>query len=205
MIQLVAALFVDPKGPYFGRDGVVAWDEQANALGYTGPFPVVAHPPCGRWCRLAKLVEARYPNLKVGADGGTFAFALYCVQQYGGVLEHPAWSIAWGAHKLIAPDVGGWTRVMGGIQPAGDGWVCEVNQAVYGHAATKATWLYYVGENPPAPMNWSRAKGTKVISGMRNRCTRELTDRVWSRDSHITPPAFAEALLDLARNCGGAL
>jgi hypothetical protein len=207
----VAALFVDPKGPYWGRPDVEAWDESRDARRYRGPLPVVAHPPCGRWCRLAKLVESRYPQMRVGDDGGCFSAALAAVRVHSGVLEHPAWSLAWAAHNLIVPDIGGWTRVIDYTassrikrQWSRCQWVCEVNQAAYGHAATKATWLYYVGLLPPAPMNWSRAKGTKVISGMRNRCNRPLAERLWSRDAHVTPPAFAEALLFLVRNSGGA-
>ena len=56
----VAALFVATGGCYFGIDGVYPWDEARDALLYPGPFPVVAHPPCARWCRLAGLVEARW-------------------------------------------------------------------------------------------------------------------------------------------------
>lgn len=85
----VAALYVDPAGPY------------PLMRGYTGPHPVVAHPPCGRWCRLAKFVERQYGH-RVGDDGGCFAAALAAVRRWGGVLEHPAFTLAWRAHGLIA-------------------------------------------------------------------------------------------------------
>jgi hypothetical protein len=101
--QLVAALFVDASGTYAGLDGVELWDEQRDARTYPGPWPVVAHPPCGRWCRLAHAVEGRYPHFKVGDDGGTFAAALEAVRRWGGVLEHPAWTKAWEAYQLRTP------------------------------------------------------------------------------------------------------
>jgi hypothetical protein len=83
----IAALFVDAKGCYAGLPDVDAWDEKRDARLYPGPYPVVAHPPCSRWCRLAGLVEARWGH-KRGEDGGCFASALASVRKWGG-----CWSI----------------------------------------------------------------------------------------------------------------
>src|SRR5690349_3019203 len=99
----VAALFVNPRGDYPRTPGVWAWDEKADARKYAGPWPVVAHPPCSRWCRLAGLVQARWGH-RVGDDGGCFASALASVREWGGVLEHPAYSKAWPAYGLATPD-----------------------------------------------------------------------------------------------------
>jgi hypothetical protein len=210
----VASLFVHRHSVYWGRSDVDAWDEKRDARRYEGTIPVVAHPPCARWCRLAKLVESisrsrssetecayngeTPPILAVGDDHGCFASALSAVRRYGGVLEHPAWSIAWAAHGLTAPPARGWNRDIDG------GWCCEVSQAAYGHRARKLTWLYYVGRNPPTALDWSRPTASGVVSGLRNNCGRPLAARVWGREASATPPAFAEALLGLARACGGA-
>lgn len=97
---MIAALFVETGGAYFGLEGVDPWDVKRNAMLYDGPHPVVAHPPCARWCRLAGLVEARWGH-KRGEDGGMFAHALDCVRRFGGVLEHPAtWLYAFGVDLL---------------------------------------------------------------------------------------------------------
>ncbi len=197
----IAALYVQTNGAYFGLTGVDTWDEARDARLYSGPNPVVAHPPCARWCRLAKLVASRHPHLRVGDDGGCFSSALAAVREFGGVLEHPAWSMAWAAHDLIAPDLCGWTKVTCDVWPGGNGWVCEVAQSAYGHRATKATWLYYVGNNPPAPMRWDRPRGEGVVSGMRNNCGRPLSQRVWAKEASRTPVEFRDALILLARNC----
>ncbi len=85
---MIAALFVDPRGCYFDLEGVELWDEARDARLYAGPHPVVAHPPCSRWCRLAGLVEARWGH-KRGDDGGCFASALANVRRVGGGPRAP--------------------------------------------------------------------------------------------------------------------
>lgn len=115
---MIAALYVETNGVYFGLPDVDPWDARRDAMRYDGPHPVVAHPPCSRWCRLAGLVQARwadyvrpqlalfgdvYPSMRRGEDGGTFAHALHCVRTFGGVLEHPAYSDAWRAFDLPPP------------------------------------------------------------------------------------------------------
>ena len=99
----VAALYVAKGGCYFEPClDVDPWDEARDARLYDGPHPVVAHPPCARWCRLAGLVEARWGH-KRGDDGGCFASALASVRQWGGVLEHPSGSRLWHDQGLPQP------------------------------------------------------------------------------------------------------
>ena len=118
---MIAALYVQKGGCYFGLPNVDPWDEGRDARKYDGPHPVVAHPPCARWCRLAGLVEKRWGHTK-GDDGGCFAAALAAVRRFGGVLEHPAWSDAWAHFGLPVPMTGGgWQRGTCG------GWSCYVD------------------------------------------------------------------------------
>lgn len=192
----VAALYIDPRGPYPKLLGPeLCWDEQRDARTYAGPWPVVAHPPCGRWCKLAHVVEKRY-GYKVGDDGGMFEHALTTVRRFGGVLEHPAESKAWQRFALVPPMCPGWSR-------ADDAeWVCEVWQNAYGHRARKRTWVLYVGRPEPTEGKWSRAPGEVVISGMKNRCARPMSERMWQREARRTPVAFAEWLISLAEQAG---
>jgi len=157
----IAALYVAEGGVYCGIQDVDPWPESRDARLYPGPHPVVAHPPCARWSRLAGLVEARW-GYRRGEDGGCFASALASVRRWGGVLEHPAYSAAWVAHGLPAPvATGGWGKTMGG------GWVCHVGQGRYGHRAKKATWLYAFGIVAPPSMRWGSvpdSKSTALVS-----------------------------------------
>lgn len=179
---VIAALFVQTGGAYFGTAGVDPWDESRDARRYAGPWPVVAHPPCSRWCQLAYINQKRYGH-RVGDDGGCFAAALAAVRTWGGVLEHPAFSYAWPAFGLTKPPRGGrWARAADGL-----GWVCEVSQAAYGHRARKLTWLYYVGATPPPELDWSRPEPTAQVSFCKNHGNSPLP-RLGKRAASATPP-----------------
>lgn len=189
---MIAALFVATGGAYFGLDGVDPWDEKRDARKYAGPWPVVAHPPCSAWCQLAHVNQARYGH-KVGDDGGCFASALESVRKFGGVLEHPAASYAWGRFGLPAPSRGGWEHDL----VTGE-YVCKVFQSAYGHRAKKATWLLYVGANPPPDLDWSSPPATATVSFLTNHGGGNLP-RLGKKEAKASPPAFRDVLLSLAR------
>lgn len=199
---MIAALYVQTGGAYFGLPDVDPWDEPRNALRYRGPHAVVAHPPCTRWCRLAGLVESRW-GYQRGVDGGTFAHALGCVRAYGGVLEHPAFSDAWATYGLDAPSSrGGWTK-----PDAFGGSSCYVEQHAYGHRARKGTWLYVVGA-PLPEMRWGYTYKSGPDVAMSGWCAnRVATDdkraRLKQGPAAATPPDFREALLRIARSARG--
>jgi len=193
----VAALFVDARGSYAGLPDVDLWPEDRDARLYEGPHPVVAHPPCSRWCRLAGLVQARRGH-RIGDDGGCFASALASVRTWGGVLEHPAFSKAWTAFDLPEPPPsGGWIRDFAG------GWACHVEQGKYGHPAKKATWLYAYGVDLPA-LRWGSdpdRKSLALVSWCANTTRAdEKRPRLSKRAASSTPPAFREVLLAMARS-----
>lgn len=194
---MIAALYIAKDGPYFGRPDIDGWDEARDATLYNGDLPVLAHPPCARWCQLAGVVEKRY-GYKRGDDGGTFASALASVRRCGGVLEHPAFTKAWPAFGLPRPSGHFWQQTLAGE------WVCQVAQCAYGHRARKLTWLLYVGKNPPHELRWHVPAHRGVVSGMRNNCGRPLTERLWPAEAKRTPPEFAAELERLVRDCGGA-
>lgn len=192
---MIAALFVDADGIYAGRPDVDAWDIRRDARTYPGPYPVVAHPPCQRWGRWWWADGSTEP----GNDGGCFAAALAAVETWGGVIEHPAFSHAWGRFGMPEPDpAGGWRR--GLYRP---GWSCHVEQVHYGHRARKATWLYYVGDDPPE-LAWGpgTAKAYPCPPGRRKGTPgRTDVERIGPTEARATPPAFADLLLDMARGC----
>lgn len=191
---MIAALFVEKNGAYFGLPGVDPWDEARDARLYVGPHPVVAHPPCQRWGALAAVNYARWggEHNRPGNDGGCFAAALRAVSEFGGVLEHPAKSRAFAAHGLDKPEGVGWQRV--GLHD----WVCEVWQSAYSHRANKATWLYYCGEYPPFEMRWERPRGTHQVGFYDQRGKAANKPTLSKREALSTPLEFRDALLRLA-------
>jgi hypothetical protein len=198
VVEVVAALFVDPAGTYSEVEGVDCWGPDRDARTYPGPHPVVAHPPCARWCRLAGLVEARWGHRR-GDDGGCFESALASVRRWGGVLEHPAYTDAWTAYGLPDPPRGGgWQRSFCG------GWVCHVEQGRYGHPAKKATWLYAFGAEP-VPLRWGSIpyqESVALVSWCGNHTDRfDTRPRVGKKAAAATPPEFRDALLAMAKSC----
>ena len=189
----VAAIFVDPKGIYSTMPGVDCWGPDRDARNYAGPLPVVAHPPCARWCQLARMVE-KVHGYKVGDDHAMFAHALACVWLFGGVLEHPAYSIAWNWFGLPRPSSkGGWTD-----PDAYGGRACHVEQGNYGHRARKGTWLYAIGTEYPE-LRWGKSTATAWVSwGDFDRYPG--VTRLGKKERSATPPAFAELLLCLAKS-----
>lgn len=157
---------------------------------------VVAHPPCARWSSLAYVNQAMH-GYRVGDDGGCFAAALRAVRLFGGVLEHPAGSLAWRHFHLPMPVRGGWARAMGD-----PGWTTEVSQVVFGHRARKRTWIYYVGDLPPAEIDWRDREGECIVGdlwhGNGRRLGRGDRPRMYQREALATPEAFRDALLAMA-------
>src|SRR5690606_21910200 len=123
-------------------------------------------------------------------DGGCFASALASVNCWGGVLEHPADTLAWKAYNLEKPEQGKWKR-------SGIGWVCEVWQSAYGHKARKRTWLYYVGRKKPRELRWDRINGSHRVGKMAHAKTHKPA--LSSLEANSTPKAFRDELLKLAR------
>ena len=193
----VAALYVQASGCYSDLRGVDPWPESRDARKYDGPYPVVAHPPCSRWCRLAGLVEARWGHKK-GDDGGCFAAALAAVRKWGGVLEHPAYSDAFAAHGIPSPPAWGWQRTLDG------GAVCYVEQGRYGHVAKKATWLYAYGCELHE-LKWGKmpdGESKALVSWCGNHVSSgETRPRVGKRAASATPTEFRDVLIAMARSC----
>jgi hypothetical protein len=189
----VAALYVERGGVYWDLPAVDPWDEERDARLYAGPWPVVAHPACARWSRLAGFTEARY-GLKRGDDGGCFSAALDAVKTYGGVLEHPAYSAAWDAYGLPKPKTrGGWT-----LSLLDGGASCYVEQGRYGLPVKKATWLYAYGVALP-DLKWGY---TPDHEGSDSGGMDDWRHRVSYEVASSTPPEFRDELIAIARSAG---
>lgn len=205
---MIAALYVETNGAYYGLDGVDPWDQVRDARLYDGPHPVVAHPPCQRWGKMwfgqPLTVKETGQRKTKGSDAGCFAAAMTAVRNFGGVLEHPWGSHAWAWFGLTVPDrKGGWVRAdqLGG-------WTCCVEQGRYGHYARKPTLLYAVGCDLPelawghSPMNLDPA----VVERMgleRAKRLGEVGARGGGTDSTPrihTPEPFRDLLIGMARS-----
>ena len=199
---MIAALYVETDGVYFGLPGVDPWDRRRDARDYAGPWPVVAHPDCSRWGRFWHGSTRKPHQYRLGDDGGCFISALISVRAFGGVLEHPADSKAWPCFGLAAPPrAGGWVDA-----DRKGGRTCYVEQAHYGHFARKGTWLYARHVDlpeliwGPSPQRlptyaverygYAKARRIGVMAAVGGK------DKTKIRNA--TPPAFRDLLLSIA-------
>jgi hypothetical protein len=184
----VAALYIDPRGPYPKMAGVDCWDATRDARLYDGPHPVVAHPPCGPWSAFKHLNRHQTKDCAIRA--------VEQVRAFGGVLEHPANSALFRALRLPLP---------GEFPDSAGGYTIKVDQLHWGHVAHKWTWLYFVnvprGALTPPP--FPDRKPTHDLMGARGRnagAKREGLREASQELRRRTPIAFAEWLVSLARS-----
>ena len=205
-VRMVAALYVEPNGVYVGVPGVDPWDEARDARKYAGPWPVVCHSPCQRWGKFWHGSTRKPHQYRLGEDGGCFAAALTAVRNYGGVLEHPADSLAWPYFGLTKPERHvGWMKA-----DKFDGWTCYVEQGHYGHESRKPTWLYArassIDDLPE--LNWTKGQ-QRLPNWMVERYGYEKARRIGvvamvggknkTAIRNGTPPPFRDLLLSIAR------
>ena len=206
---MIAALFVESGGVYYGLPNVDPWDENRDARTYPGPRPVIAHPPCDRWCRYWSGGPSARERKILGNDNGCFAAAIRSVRKWGGVLEHPEASHAWFTFGLETPPKnGGWIRA------DKHGWTCCVEQGHYGHRARKATWLYAVGVTgslllPPPDLIWGPSAGERLDEGFHSKAERDVAraagkkpiKRLSKAENINTPIPFRDLLIGIAESC----
>lgn len=79
-VWMVAALWVRRDSVYKTMPGVDCYDEDRDAYSYRGPYPVIAHPPCGPHGRYRRVSRQ---------DALAGYLALDLVNRLGGVVEQP--------------------------------------------------------------------------------------------------------------------
>ena len=178
----VAALYVSGTGPYASDPRCDPLTVERDAKRYAGPWPVVAHPPCGPWGRLRFMCRLQDP------DCGPRAVEQ--VRAFGGVLEHPADSLLFKRCRLPFP---------GELPDEFGGRTYAVRQVAWGHACEKPTWLYVVRADHRWLVANLRTGGTathRVTSGPRGKRLPSAS----AAKRIKTPPAFADFLIAIAQS-----
>ena len=187
--SLVSVLFARRDSIYKTLPGCDVWDIDRDALSFDGVGPIVAHPPCRAWGRLAHMANPR------PGERDLAPWAVAQIRAKGGVLEHPAASKLWPTCSLPDPgELDGW-----------GGFTVQVQQFWWGHRAEKWTRLYICGcepsDIPPIPHRDGRPPRVISTSHGLRRGHPNFRTRCTDREREATPPMLAEWLVAAARRC----
>ena len=147
--QASEAARVVPVALYVASDsiyndlGLECFDEERDATTYDGDAPIIAHPPCRHWGKLAWAAK--------GDDKHLAWIALDQVRTNGGVLEHPVGSRFFKEAGIPVPKEFG---VFGDWDEFG-GCVIKLRQYDLGHRGYKGTYFYIFGTMALPPL-WQR-------------------------------------------------
>jgi hypothetical protein len=143
---MIAALYVETDGCYFGLPDVDPWDEQRDARLYGGPWPVVAHSPCERWgrgsgsrsdsasARHSQDQRRRWRLLQVGQG---------CRPQRGAACASIRGDLMALAHFGLTDSAADWRLGAGGR--FGGGWTAAWSRAATATTLASPLWLYVKG------------------------------------------------------------
>ena len=183
----VAVLFTRFDSHYKALPDIDVYDIDRDARTYDGPWPVVAHPPCRAWGRLRTFAKPCADERNLGR------LAVSLVREFGGVLEHPAFSTLWPAQSLPHP----------GCRDAFGGWTLAAPQKWWGHKAEKNTWFYVVGcepdEMPDLPFQMHEASHV-----VQSRKRADYRPHISRNERELTTPELAAWLVALAQRCAKA-
>jgi hypothetical protein len=198
----INALFVETDGVYFNQENIIPWDIEKNAFDCKNNLKAICHPPCKRWGRY----WSGGPSVKVkklmGDDNQSFAFCLWYVRTFGGIIEHPQGSHAWNYYGLKKPKHGqGWIEA-----DSYGGYTCSVYQGNYGHKAPKPTWLY-INKVNKKELDWSRPENKLKVEesphskeeamAIRNDPNYKPKKRISEKERMDTPIEFRDLLVSM--------
>lgn len=169
------------KNSIYKKLGCDVYDQERNALTWSGGEPALYHPPCRLFCKLKHLAKAPINEKELAY------WSVDMVQKYGGVLEHPAYSNLWAEKNLPLPG-----------QSDEFGFSIDINQSWFGHKTHKRTWLYIVGitaKELPDYQCWETNITHQFRFNKRNRKSnlKELS----KKQALATPPEFAKWLIEI--------
>lgn len=183
---MISVLFVRRDSAYKRDPTLDVYDADRDALTFKGANPVIAHPPCRSWGKLAHMAKPREGERELAL------WAVDRVRANGGVLEHPKGSRLWCEANL----------------PIGDqldkygGFTLEIDQYDFGHVAPKKTLLYIVGvsrDKLPALPPKNTAIPTRSIAG-----NIKGTIRCTQYQREYTPELLIEFLTNICKGIDNA-
>lgn len=125
----IPVLFVHSRSNYKQNPIFDCYDENRNALSYTGSTAVICHPPCRKFSRLRGLSSAPDTEKELAY------WSIDLVRKNGGIVEHPHDSKLWQEKNIVKP----------GTYDQFGGFTFCIDQSWFGYYTQKRTLLYIVG------------------------------------------------------------
>jgi hypothetical protein len=176
---MISVLFAARNSIYKTIPGLDIWDEDRDALNWSGGNPGIFHPPCRLWSAfLSQFSKADRSEKDLGI------WSVCEVRKHGGILEQPAFSKLWDAAGVPYP-------------PYQDefGFSISIDQFWFNHQCRKRTWLYICA----LPRSLLPAYPIKLVAeypvALHGRGKVPRSDK---RQRSATPVEFARWLIETA-------
>lgn len=189
---MVSALYTR-KNSIYKKLNIDCWDVQRDARNYTGPGPIICHPPCRSWGQCRWLAKPKEGEKELSI------IAVNQVRKFGGILEHPSRSSLWPYMNLPLPNQ---------VPDRYGGFSISIDQSWWGHLVRKPTLLYIVGTTlkkmPACPIRFDAITHTIFVSqrmAKRKKLGQRQKKVLSKAGRETTPIEFAKWLIEVAELC----
>lgn len=165
---MISVLCVNRNSHYKSIPGLDCYDLDRDCRTFPGGNPIICHPPCRHWSAFTRHQATGCPSEK---ELAWFCFDM--LLQYGGILEHPAFS-----HFLRR------------FWP-GEVKIIEVHQSWWGFPMRKRTWLMM-------PSSWNYELPFDLLPDMNYSQSKVFSNLTTSQRS-ATTPSLAKFLIETVR------
>ena len=201
--EMIAALYVETGGVYYGLPDVDPWDGQRDARLYAGPHPVVAHPPCERWGRYWGGAPLTWPRLKPAmmADASRRRWRCAAVRRRARASRgQPRLARVRSEHRRPARRLGR-CRTSTAAGPAASSRATTATAPARKHGSMRSVSICRRWHGASSGKRDRLDEGFHSAEERRRAVRTGICQRLSKRQRAATPVEFRDLLLGMARTC----